>query len=150
MRRYGRFWALGFAALLAVSTSVEVLTLAGPAGATSGTTCRTFSGNIDRATAALTGCTRSTTGGAGTMEHLHSTQGLYTVKWKNGGTTNIQSTSGGTKNRCPSGFINLDTVGRVTKSTGAAAAIKGAVHGYLCASEVGGKVTLLSGTVYSF
>jgi len=89
MRRYGRFWTLGFAALLTLSTSVEVLTIAGPAEATIGTTCSTFSGNILKPTADLAGCTRSTTGGAGTMEHLHSTQGLFIVKWKNGGTTNI-------------------------------------------------------------
>jgi hypothetical protein len=139
------------AAFLTVSLVIGTIVLASPAQAVSATTCSALSGRLIKPTAALTGCTSSTTGGSGTLS-ASSTEGVDTVSWKNGGTTNFRFKSGDDQgNRCPSGSSELVLKGKVTKSTGAASSITGAVSGQLCIT--GSKkalLTLVPGTVFKF
>jgi len=134
--------------LLAAFPSTGLLALAGPAGAAAGTTCGALSGKLARPTAHLTACTSSTTGGTGL---LGGSQGVDTVKWGNGGVTTFHlKANAGKKNRCPSGSSEFYLRGTVTKSTGAAAAIRGAVSADLCVTGTpAGKVSLLTGTTFT-
>jgi hypothetical protein len=134
--------------LLGASPSVAVLALAGPAAAAASATCGALSGKLASPTAHLTGCTGSTTGGAGT---LSGSQGIDTVKWKNGGVTTFRLKSNvGKQNHCPTGSTEFYLRGTVTKSTGSATAIKGAVSADLCVTGTPrGKVSLLTGTLFT-
>jgi hypothetical protein len=135
--------------LLASSPLFGVLALAGPAGAAAGTTCGALSGKLARPTARLTQCTSSTTGGTGI---LSGSQGVDAVKWRNGGVTTFRlKGNAGKQNHCPSASTEFYLKGTVTKSTGSAATIRGAVSADLCVTTTKtGKVTLLTGTVFTF
>jgi len=138
--------------LLAASASLVLLLPAESAGAPAAATtatCGALTGRLASPTAHLTGCTSSTTGGAGT---LSGSQGVDTVKWKNGGVTTFHlKGNSGKKNHCPTGSTEFYLRGTVTKSTGNAAAIKGAVSADLCvAGTPHGKVGLLTGTLFTF
>ena len=137
--------------LLTLSGSLGALVLAGPAEAAATTTCSALSGKVESPTASLTGCTSSTTGGSGTLSASH-TKNVDTVKWENGGSTNFRlKGNGGSGTQCPPGSLEIMLKGTVTKSTGAAASIEGAVSADICLKGTKkGKVSLLAGTVFTF
>jgi hypothetical protein len=135
---------------LAVLSSSGTLTLSDAAGATSSTTCSAVSGNVGDATNHLAGCTKSTTGGSGTLSVAQTgDKTVDTVTWKNNGTTSFVVTTRSGANRCPSGSFEVRIRSTVTKSTGAAASIKGKVSADACITGLG-NVSLLTGTVWKF
>ena len=136
---------------LAVSLAFATFVLSGPAQAVSVTTCSALSGTIAKPTAKLSGCLNSTTGGSGILSASNK-EGVDTVTWKNGGTTDFRFKSrSGQGGPCPSGASELVLRGTVTKSTGAASSIAGAVLGRLCITGTKkATVTLATGTVFTF
>ncbi len=130
---------------VAGATSTTSATADGPGA----TTCDALSGKAVRTRGSLTGCTASTTGGSG---RLTGSGVVDTVNWANGGTTTFNLESHiVNKSACASGAMEIALKGSVTKSTGAAAGIKGRVSARLCFSATKPeKVSLLAGTVFKF
>jgi len=130
---------------VAGATSTTSATVVGPGA----TTCDALSGKAVSTSGSLTGCTASTTGGAG---RLTGSGVVDTVNWANGGTTTFRLESHiVNKSACASGGMEIALKGNVTKSTGAAAGIKGRVSARLCFTGTKPeKVSLLTGTVFKF
>lgn len=130
---------------VAGATSTTSATVVGPGA----TTCDALSGKAVSTSGSLTGCTASTTGGAG---RLTGSGVVDTVNWANGGTTTFRLESHiVNKSACASGGMEITLKGNVTKSTGAAAGIKGRVSARLCFTGTKPeKVSLLTGTVFKF
>jgi len=130
---------------VAGATSTTSATADGPGA----TTCDALSGKAVSPSGSLTGCTAATTGGSG---HLTGSGVVDTVNWANGGTTTFRLNSHiVNKSDCASGAMEIALKGTVTKSTGAAAGIKGRVSAHLCFTGTKPeKVSLLTGTVFKF
>lgn len=136
--------------LFTVPSSLVTLALSDSAGAASGTICSDVSGNVGNPTSHLAGCTKSTTGGSGTLSFVQKGEKTVdTVTWKNDGTTTFVVTTRSGTNRCPSGSFEIEIRSTVTKSTGAAASIKGKVSVDVCVTG-SGNVSLLMGTAWKF
>jgi hypothetical protein len=136
--------------LLAFPSSLGTFTLSSSAGAATGTTCGAVSGNVANPTNHLAGCTKSTTGGSGTLsfaQHGHKT--VDTVTWKNDGTTTFVVKTRSGPNLCPAGSFEVRIRSTVTQSTGAAASIQGKVSADACITG-SGNVSLLTGTAWRF
>jgi hypothetical protein len=108
-------------------------------------------GNSSQPTAKLSGCTGSTTGGAGTIDGS-SAPNTDVVTWMNSGTTSFTYTKVLlSKDRCPAGSDEYKWTGTVTASTGAASAITGTVKALIClATDARAKASLLTRTVWTF
>jgi pectate lyase len=136
--------------LIAVLSSSGTLAVSDSAEAASATTCNAVSGNVGNSTNHLAGCTKSTTGGSGTLSFAQTgDKTVDTVTWKNDGTTSFVVTTRSGANRCPSDSFEVRIRSTVTKSTGAAASIKGKVFADACITGLG-NVSLLTGTVWKF
>ncbi|HEY7946484.1 MAG TPA: right-handed parallel beta-helix repeat-containing protein, partial [Acidimicrobiales bacterium] len=131
------------------SFSVLAAAAANSARGAGATTCTSLSGKAVSLTGSLAGCTASTTGGKG---RLTGSGVVDTAYWKNGGTTTFNLASQiVNRSRCASGGIELRLTGAVTKSTGSAAPIKGAVSALVCFTGLKHpRVSLLPGTVFKF
>lgn len=126
--------------------------LATAVGAPVQTSCHRLTANIKGETGKLTGCTTSTTGGAGVIQ-LNGKNNTDLVTWKNGGTTTVKFTIAKlvTPDACASGFTGYHSSGKVTASTGPASSFGGAVSALLCEPiSLKGNVPLLPGTLFTF
>ncbi len=121
------------------------------------TTCSALHGTVAGTASRLSGCTKLTTGGSGSLQlaMVPSRRSLTTdiVYWKNGGTTTFRFTNGvAPVAACPTGTsFALGISGRVISSTGQAAAIHGHVAVTVCVAGTSrSNVRLAPGTVWQF
>lgn len=133
-----------FAALVVPASLAHATPLA-PSAA-----CSSLKGSSAAPTAKLSGCTATTTGGAGVIAGTGPNSDVVT--WTNGGTTSFTYTHVQlAKDACPTGSDEYKWTGTVTASTGGAAAITGSIKALICiGTNAKAKARLLTGTTWTF
>jgi hypothetical protein len=127
-------------------------TTAGAAVTAPVTVCHALTATPRATTAKISSCTKTTTGGSGSIS-ANGTGTGDVVHWANGGITTIAFGKTGVvkKDLCPTGFYEVHLVATVTGSTGPAAKISGPVSAFVCVPKnLKGKDSLLTGTVFKF
>lgn len=149
MRRHLSTRLLATAALAIPLSAGTIALTAGAASASSKTTCSSLSGTVTGGSFTYGGCTSATTGGGGTSTGETSPS---TINWSNGGTTTYKFTEKAVKGApaCAAGDSQFAVKGKVTKSTGAASKIKGAVKGTICYDPTTDSVSLPAGSLFTF
>ena len=151
-----RSFILRMISAAAVATPVTFGALAFPASpahaaaAASATTCKVLKGTSAASTATLGGCTKRTTGGAGTISGIGPNTDVVT--WKNTGTTTFTYTHVRLANSaCPKKSDEYQWTGTVTASTGPASGVTGKVAALICVTTNStAKAHLLKGTLWTF
>jgi hypothetical protein len=113
------------AAVLALTSSPAGAAV--PAASTDAVTCTALTGSVnvvtESATGSFSGCTKPPTGGSGSFTGSESSA-KGSVTWKNKGVTSFSFAFTESGSACPSGDAQIIVTGKVTSSTGKAAAIK--------------------------
>jgi hypothetical protein len=130
--RLGKVLLVPAAFMIPASGAVLALTsspagAAVPAAATDAVTCTGLTGSVnivtESATGTFSGCTKKVTGGSGSFTGSESSA-KGSVTWKNKGVTSFSFAFTEAGSACPSGDTEIVVTGKVTSSTGKAAAIK--------------------------